>query len=307
MPEQKMKITEEAFADFTGHMCRAGFTNSISNEPLSERQQNHLAACFRAIPFTQSVTITPAAPSVLAGKTVQLSAGITMSKSADSFTWTSANDQVATVSGTGLVTGVTPGKVKITATGKQTQLSASVEVTVKPVSVESVTVTPDSTSVEKRKSVKLRVDVQPSNATNKRVTWTSKNSDKATVDQNGNVAGIAVGTATIEVVSQDGSHKATATVEVTEPVVAVTGVSVDPSTTSVEANKTVQLTANIEPAGATNKRVTWASKNAEFATVDSATGLVTGVVAGTATIEVTTEDGSHKATATVEVTAAPAA
>ncbi|EQC1543365.1 Ig-like domain-containing protein, partial [Enterobacter hormaechei] len=41
MPEQKMKITEEAFADFTGHMCRAGFTNSISNEPLSERQQNH--------------------------------------------------------------------------------------------------------------------------------------------------------------------------------------------------------------------------------------------------------------------------
>ncbi|EIQ96207.1 hypothetical protein YPPY02_4850, partial [Yersinia pestis PY-02] len=49
MPEQKMKITEEAFSDFTGHMCRAGFTNSISNEPLSERQQNHLAAFFRAI------------------------------------------------------------------------------------------------------------------------------------------------------------------------------------------------------------------------------------------------------------------
>ncbi|WP_016600501.1 Ig-like domain-containing protein, partial [Yersinia pestis] len=72
----------------------------------------------------------------------------------------------ATVSGTGLVTGVTPGKVKITATDKQTQLSASVEVIVKPVSVESVTVTPDSTSVEKGKSVKLRVDVQPSNATN---------------------------------------------------------------------------------------------------------------------------------------------
>ncbi|EPO1520886.1 Ig-like domain-containing protein, partial [Escherichia coli] len=55
MPEQKMKIMEETFADFTGHMCRAGFTNSVSNEPLSERQQNHLAACFRTVPFTQSV------------------------------------------------------------------------------------------------------------------------------------------------------------------------------------------------------------------------------------------------------------
>ncbi|WP_446497467.1 Ig-like domain-containing protein [Escherichia coli] len=45
-------------------------------------------------------------------------------------------------------------------------------------------------------------------------------------------------------------------------------------------------------------------KNTEFATVDSETGVVTGVAAGTATIEVTTQDGSHKATATVEVTAA---
>ncbi|ELG6758707.1 Ig-like domain-containing protein, partial [Escherichia coli] len=52
------------------------------------------------------------------------------------------------------------------------------------------------------------------------------------------------------------------------------------------------------------KTVTWESKNTEFATVDSETGVVTGVAAGTATIEVTTQDGSHKATATVEVTAA---
>lgn len=42
MPEQKMKITEEAFADFTGHMCRAGFTNSISNEPLTLEQLKEL-------------------------------------------------------------------------------------------------------------------------------------------------------------------------------------------------------------------------------------------------------------------------
>ena len=282
MPEQKMKITEEAFSDFTGHMCRAGFTNSISDEPLTERQQSQLSACLQAVPLSQSVNITPASPSVLVGKTVQLSAGISMGKSASSFTWKSANDQIATVNGTGLVTGVAPGKVKITATDQETQLSASVEVTVNPVAVQSVTVTPDSTSVEKGKSVSLKANVQPSNATNKAVTWSSKNEDKATVDQSGNVTGVEVGTATIEIVSQDGSKKATATVEVTAPVVAVTGVEIDPN----------------------NKTVTWESKNTEFATVDSETGVVTGVAAGTATIEVTTQDGSHKATATVEVTAA---
>ncbi|WP_064152248.1 Ig-like domain-containing protein, partial [Klebsiella pneumoniae] len=91
-----------------------------------------------------------------------------------------------------------------------------------------------------------------------------------------------------------------------EPTVAVTGVSVSPKSASVEVKKTVQLTATVAPAGATNKKVTWASKNAEFATVDAATGLVTGVAEGTATIEVTTADGSHKATATVQVTAAAA-
>ena len=304
MPELKMKITEEAFSEFTGHMCRAGFTNSISDEPLTERQQSQLSACLQAVPLSQSVNITPASPSVLVGKTVQLSAGISMGKSASSFTWKSANDQIATVNGTGLVTGVAPGKVKITATDQETQLSASVEVTVNPVAVQSVTVTPDSTSVEKGKSVSLKANVQPSNATNKAVTWSSKNEDKATVDQSGNVTGVEVGTATIEIVSQDGSKKGTATVEVTAPVVAVTGVEIDPNSTTVEANKTVQLTANVEPAGATNKTVTWESKNTEFATVDSETGVVTGVAAGTATIEVTTQDGSHKATATVEVTAA---
>ncbi|HHX7607618.1 TPA: Ig-like domain-containing protein, partial [Klebsiella pneumoniae] len=52
-----------------------------------------------------------------------------------------------------------------------------------------------------------------------------------------------------------------------EPTVAVTGVSVSPKSASVEVKKTVQLTATVAPAGATNKKVTWASKNAEFATV----------------------------------------
>ncbi|WP_227650614.1 Ig domain-containing protein [Klebsiella pneumoniae] len=65
-----------------------------------------------------------------------------------------------------------------------------------------------------------------------------------------------------------------------EPTVAVTGVSVSPKSASVEVKKTVQLTATVAPAGATNKKVTWASKNAEFATVDAATGLVTGVAEG---------------------------
>jgi transglutaminase/protease-like cytokinesis protein 3 len=62
------------------------------------------------------------------------------------------------------------------------------------------------------------------------------------------------------------------------------------------------LTATVTPANATNQKVSWTSSNEAVATVD-ASGKVTAVAAGNATITVTTEDGSKKATCTVTVTA----
>jgi endoglucanase len=83
--------------------------------------------------------------------------------------------------------------------------------------------------------------------------------------------------------------------------VAVTGVSVSPTSTTIALNGTVQLTATILPSNATVKSVTWSSGNTDVATVSSA-GLVTGVAAGSAIITVTTTDGSYTATSTITVT-----
>jgi len=85
--------------------------------------------------------------------------------------------------------------------------------------------------------------------------------------------------------------------------VAVTGVTVSPTSASINAGTTQQLTATIAPANATNQNVTWSSSNTNVATV-SATGLVTAVAAGSATITVTTQDGNKTATATITVTPA---
>jgi uncharacterized protein YjdB len=60
--------------------------------------------------------------------------------------------------------------------------------------------------------------------------------------------------------------------------VAVTGVTVSPTSASVNTASTVQLTATIAPSNATNKAVIWTSSNTGIATVSS-TGLVTGVAA----------------------------
>jgi O-glycosyl hydrolase/uncharacterized protein YjdB len=86
----------------------------------------------------------------------------------------------------------------------------------------------------------------------------------------------------------------------TGPSVAVTGVSVSPTTATVAVNNTTQLAATVTPSNATNKSVTWASSNSAVASVSS-TGLVSGIAAGTAIITVKTVDGNKTATSNITV------
>ena len=147
---------------------------------------------------------------------------------------------------------------------------------------------------------KLTATVLPDNATDKNVTWSSSNTDVATVDTEGNVHAVAPGNATITVTTEDGSKTATCAVTVENPIVPVTGVTLN----IIELTLTVgdsdrKLTATVLPDNATNKNVTWSSSNTDVATVDTE-GNVHAVAPGNATITVTTEDGSK--TATCEVT-----
>ncbi|GAA4326718.1 hypothetical protein GCM10023149_29700 [Mucilaginibacter gynuensis] len=91
-------------------------------------------------------------------------------------------------------------------------------------------------------------------------------------------------------------------IPVSSATVPVTGVTLNKTTTSIASGATEQLVATIAPSNASNTNVTWASGNPAVATV-SASGLVTGVSAGTATITVTTADGAKTATCTVTVAA----
>jgi parallel beta-helix repeat protein len=87
---------------------------------------------------------------------------------------------------------------------------------------------------------------------------------------------------------------------ITPSAVAVTGVSITEGDQELEIGQTVQLTAVVEPGDANNKNVSWSSSDKAVATV-SATGLVTAVAEGIATITVTTEDGNMTDSITVTV------
>ena len=147
----------------------------------------------------------------------------------------------------------------------------------------------------------LTATVAPANATNKAVTWSSSDNTVATVDATGKVTGIKAGTAGITVTTVDGSHTATCTVTVQAGTIAVSGISLNKTATTVSVGGDETLMATVAPANATNKAVTWRSSDNAVATVD-ANGKVTGIKAGTAIITVTTLDSNHTATCTVTVT-----
>jgi hypothetical protein len=171
--------------------------------------------------------------------------------------------------------------------------------------VSGVTLSESTTTIAVGHTDQLTATVAPAGATNKAVTWTSSDATKATVDEDGLVTGVAVGTATVTVTA-DGGHAATCEVTVEAATVAVTGVTLDRTTASISVGNTTQLTAKIAPADATDQDVTWASNDETKATV-SATGLVTGVASGSATITATTVDGAKTATCTASVVSVYAA
>ena len=163
-----------------------------------------------------------------------------------------------------------------------------------------------ATSIFVGDSETLTATITPENATNQKVTWKSSNAAVATVDAAGKVTAVKAGEATITVTTEDGGKTATCKVTVSNKEVNVTGVTLNKATLTLIEGASETLTATVAPADATNQKVTWKSSNAAVATVD-ATGKVTAVKAGEATITVTTEDGAKTATCKVTVKAATVA
>ena len=223
--------------------------------------------------------------------------------------WSSSDETVATVVN-GVVTPVGVGTAIITVTTTDGSFTASSVVNVSapiPPVVDVTGVKLDQETLELTAGEAdglLKATIEPANATDKDVIWSSSDETVATV-VNGVVTPIGVGTAIITVTTTDGSFTASSVVNVSAPippVVDVTGVKLDQETlnlTAGEANGI--LKATIEPANATDKDVIWSSSDETVATVVN--GVVTPVGEGTAVITVTTKDGSFKASTTVNVAA----
>ncbi len=218
----------------------------------------------------KGVSLNAKALTLVKGKAYTLKATVSPSNaSIKNVTWASSNTKVATVNSSGKVTAVGVGTANITVKTKDKGKTAVCKVTVTPVKVTSITLA-KTALVYPGKSVTLKATVNPSNAANKNVKWTSSNSNIATVDTKGVVRGIKSGTVNITCTAQDGSKKyAVCKVTVGVPVTKVKITTTETSSNAWYVGKTGKLTATVEPSNATEKGITWKSSNTKLATVDA--------------------------------------
>ena len=235
---------------------------------------------------------------VAAGKSIKLTAVVNMideTPKADVYqgaVWSSSNTSIATVDKNGNVKGLKAGTVTIKANVGGKVGSKTIKVDPGTL-VTSIKLNSTSKSLIKGQSFTLTATVAPTNATNKKVTYKSSNTNVATVDANGKVTAKSAGTATITVTASDGSKKtATAKITVTNPI-KVSSLTLNKTSQTIYKGYTFSLKVTVTPTNATNKNVTYKSSNASVATVDS-NGKITAKATGTAIITVTAADGSGK-------------
>ena len=147
--------------------------------------------------------------------------------------------------------------------------------------------------------------LQLSNTTGTAVTWTSSNTNVATVDQLGNVTAVSQGMATITVATTDNSYQDNCDVIVTQ---LPTGVTLNSTAETLQVGENENLSAIVSPSNADNPSTIWTSSNPAIVSIFGTASKARGIEAlstGTATITVTTAEGGYSASCVVTVVAPP--
>ena len=256
-----------------------------------------------------SISISPSSATIdlsAENKSVQLKATISPNTTniKDKITWTSTNNNIATVDSNGLVRGYANGTVTITATtanGKSTKATITVQT-----SPTSITLSTNKIVLEKytNKNYQLKAIVRPTNAnvyTN--VSWTSSNNGIVTVNGNGYVTAIGTGTATITATTGNGlSAKCTVVVENK-----VQRITASPNSAAIKVGDTFTSKITCSPSDTTEQIVCVNSNSKVISTNMIASGngtynlTVNGIAIGNATITIKNSSSTVYAQISVNV------
>ena len=236
--------------------------------------------------------------------------------------WESTNELVATVTQTGFISAVAPGKCTVKVTDDTGSVSASIKVTVKKKKVNTVKITYDTKKFngsvleldpKKVVSVQLEAKVTPTTAYDRSVIWESSDTDVLTVTNTGLITAISPGWVDLVCRSTDGGASQRLRIHVTDKLVSKITLNAPakkngvPTMTLLPTRATTfQMRATVTPTNAADKSVKWSSSDEDIAIVDENTGLVTAIAPGTVIIRATANDESGvTASCTIKVVIVP--
>ena len=236
-----------------------------------------------------AVLIMISGPSSIAKtETAQLSTTMIPSGANEPVKWSSSDPSIVSVNSNGKITGKSSGSATITCEGEYSGVKATkaIQVTSNSNAITEITLTGDSSMVVDETQY-LSYSITPSNATAYK--FTSSNSRVATVTMSGLVTAKSAGTTTITCEATDGSGvKATFKITVKNK---VTGITLSPSSFTLEKGDTTTLTASIRPTSADTSGLVWSTSDRSIATVNQS-GRVTAKSAGVVIVYCKTTDGS---------------
>ena len=294
-----------------------GFVTAVDNGTVTAiATANDGSGIYGTLVITNSNQIVPVTGITVTGAggataittdngTLQLSIAALPANATDkSVTWSLVNGTgQATISSTGLVTAVDNGTVTVRATANDgSRIFGTLVITnsnqIVPVTGITLTGAGGATTITTENgTLQLSAEVVPANATDKTVTWSLVNgTGQSTISANGLVTAVDNGTVTARATASDGSGiYGTLVITNSNQIVPVTGITVTGAGGAniiTIYNGTLQLSAAVLPANATDKTVTWSLINGTGQATISTTGLVTAVANGTVTARATANDGS---------------
>ena len=268
----------------TSTTTKASTTTTSVTTTVQTTSKTETTTVTQAIVMPTDIILSETNIELEVGESNTVSATVTPSNAANkNVSWSSSNSGVATVEN-GVITAKKAGTATITAK-TENGITAVCQVKVNDVTVKSLSLNEESISMEEGDTVDLVAAVLPEDAANKTVTWTSSNSNIATVS-NGTVKAKSKGTATITATTVNGiSASCSVTVNEVMPI----SVSLDKTSCSLSEGESEQLKATISPNNAKDKSIVWSSSNSGVVYVSN--GNVTAISKGTATITATTVNG----------------
>ena len=228
----------------------------------------------------------------------QLTATIAPLNFTDAVVWTSSNEEVAAVSDTGYVEICGVGTAVITVTAGNVKAVCKITV---PQLIDWIEFDEDEIELKAGQTYQLKPYISPSDATNKKLKYTSSDTKVAEVSASGLVTAKSEGEAKIRAAATDGSDEYAVCYVTVTGKAKVTGITLDRTSAEVKRGEKLTLNVTASPSYASNKKVVWKSANTKIATVD-ANGSVTAKAPGRTKITVTSsENSSYQASCTVTV------